>query len=292
MAASTFGERMSVFRKQLSELGYSEGKNIRFEARWADGNLDRLNDLAVELVKAKVDVLVTFGGTAPALAAKRATSTIPIVTAAGGTDPVKAGLVTSLAQPGGNITGLANSFTELRGKQMELLKEVVPNLSRVGVIWNPDTPAGRANMSETESEARVLGLRVRSLEVRSVNDLENAFESAKKDRAGAILLTTNPMFSTHIRRIASLTIKHRLPANHAQKEFVEAGGLMMYGPSGAEIYRRAAFYVDRILKGAKPADLPVERPTKFELVINLKTAKQIGLTIPQSVLYRADRVIR
>jgi putative ABC transport system substrate-binding protein len=292
MSASTFADRMKVFRQQLQDLGYSEGKNIAFEERWAEGNLNRLNDLAAELVSAKVDVLVTFGGTGPAMVAKKATSTIPIVMAAGGTDPVKAGLVASLARPGGNMTGLANSFTELRGKQMELLKETIPKLSRIAVIWNPDSPAGRTNMPETESEARALGLRMQSLEVRKVDDFKNAFKSAKKERAGAVLLTTNPMFSTHIAWIAGLTIKYRLPANHAQKEFVEAGGLMMYGPSGTEIYRRAAIYVDKILKGAKPGELPVERPAKFEFIINLKTAKQIGLTIPPNVLVRADRVIR
>ena len=292
MAASTFGERMSVFRKQLSELGYFEGKNIRFEGRWAEGNLDRLQDLAAELVSAKVDVLVTFGGTGPALVAKKATSTIPIVMAAGGTDPVKAGLVASLARPGGNMTGLANSFTDLRGKQMELLKETIPKLSHIGVVWNPDSPAGAANLQNTESEARVLGLRIQSLELRRVEDFENVFQLAKKQRIGAALLVTNPMFSTHIHRIAALMLKHRLPASHAQKEFVEAGGLMMYGPSGVEIYRRAAVYVDKILKGAKPSDLPIERPSKFELVVNLKTAKQIGLTIRPNVLARADRVIK
>ncbi|HEY7221231.1 MAG TPA: ABC transporter substrate-binding protein [Candidatus Binatia bacterium] len=292
MSASTFAARMTVFRQQFRDLGYVEGENIAFEERWAEGKLDRLNALAAELVKAKVDVLVTFGGTGPAMVAKKATSTIPIVMAAGGTDPVKAGLVASLARPGGNMTGLANSFTELRGKQMELLKETIPKLSRIGVIWNPDSPAGRANLPETEAEARARGLKMQSVEVRKADDFENALQSAKKERAGAVLITTNPMFSTYIARIAGLTIKHRLPANQAQKEFVEAGGLMMYGPSGAEIYRRAAIYVDKILKGAKPADLPVERPAKFELIFNLKTAKQIGVTIPPNVLARADKVIR
>jgi putative ABC transport system substrate-binding protein len=292
MSTTTFADRMKVFRQQLRNLGYSEGKNIVFEERWAEGNLDRLSELAAELVKAKVDVLVTFGGTAPAMVAKNATSTIPIVMAAGGTDPVKAGLVASLARPGGNMTGLANSFTELRGKQMELLKETIPKLFRIAVVWNPDSPAGSANVRETESEARALGLRIQSLEVRKVDHFENVFQSAKKEHAGAVLITTNPMFSTHIGRIAGLTIKHRLPAIQAQKEFVDAGGLMMYGPSGTEIYRRAAIYIDKILKGAKPGELPVERPSKFEFIINLKTAKQIGLTIPPNVLARADRVIR
>ena len=292
MSAPGFADRIQVFRQQLRELGYSEGKNIAFEERWADGKLDRLGELAADLVASRIDVMVTFGGSAPAFAAKKATTKIPIVMAAGGTDPASAGLVASLARPGGNMTGLANSFTELRGKQMELLKETIPKLFRIAVIWNPDSPAGTTNLRTTESEARALGLKLQSLEVRKVDDLENVFPSAKAERAGALLVTTNPMFSTHIVRIAGLTIRHRLPASQAQKEFVEAGGLMMYGPSGAEIYRRAAIYVDKILKGAKPAELPVERPTKFEFVINLKTAKQIGLTIPPNVLARADRVIK
>jgi ABC-type uncharacterized transport system substrate-binding protein len=212
--------------------------------------------------------------------------------AAGGSDPVKSGLVASLARPGGNITGLANSFTDLRGKQMELLKETIPKLSRIAVIWNPDSPAGAANLEETEPDARALRLRIQRLEVRKVDDFETVFQAAKKERAGAVLVTTNPLFSTHFERIAKLAIKHRLPAIQAQREFVEAGGLMMYGPSGVDIYRRAAIYVDKILKGAKPAELPVERPSKFQLIFNLKTAKQIGLTIPPNVLTRADKVIR
>ena len=292
MSASTFAERMEVFRRQLRELGYVEGKNIVFEERWAEGKLDRLGDLAAELVGRKVDVLVTFGGAGPATAAKKATSTIPIVMAAGGSDPVKAGLVASLARPGGNITGLANIFTELCGKQMELLKETIPKLSRVAIIWNPDSPAGAPQQKDTESDARALGLRFQSLEVRKAEDFENVFQAAKKERAGAVLVTANPLIFTHFGRIAELAAKNRLPTIHSQREFVEAGGLMMYGPNEADIYHRAAIYVDKILKGAKPGDLPVEQPTKFEFIINLKTAKQIGVTIPPNVLVRADRVIK
>ena len=292
MAAPAFGERMEVFRQQLRELGYVEGKNIAFEERWADGKADRLGPLAAELVGRKVDVLVTFGGSAPAQAAKKATSTIPIVMAAGGSDPASSGLVASLARPGGNITGMANIFTDLRGKQMEILKETIPKLLRVAVLWNPDSPSADAGLRYTESEAEKLGLKFQSLAVRKADDFEKLFQTAKKERAGAVLVTANPLMFTHFDRIAALAIKQRLPTIQSQKEFVDAGGLMMYGPNETDIYRRAAIYVDKILKGAKPAELPVERPTKFQLIFNLKTAKQIGVTIPPNVLARADRVIK
>jgi len=292
MSAPAFGERMEVFRQQLRELGYVEGKNIIFEQRWAEGKADRLGPLASELVARKVDVLVTFGGSAPAHAAKKATGTIPIVMAAGGSDPAASGLVASLARPSGNITGMANIFTDLRGKQMEILKETLPKLLRVAVLWNPDTPSADAGFQYTESEAQKLGLRFQSLAVRKADDFDKVFQTAKKARAGAVLVTANPLMFTHFDRIAALGAKHRLPTIQSQKEFVEAGGLMMYGPSETDIYRRAAIYVDKILKGAKPAELPVERPTKFQLIINLKTAKQIGVTIPPNVLARADRVIK
>ena len=292
MSAAGFADRIKVFRQQLRELGYAEGKNISFEERWADGKLERLGSLAGELVERKVDVIVTFGGSAPAHAAKKATTIIPIVMAAGGSDPTALGLVASFARPGANITGMANSFTELRGKQMEILKETIPKLLRVAILWNPDSPSADSGLRSTESEARALGLRFQSLEVRKPDRLEPAFQAAKKERAGAVLVTANPLFFAHLGQIAGLAIKNRLPAIHGQREFVEAGGLMMYGPSEAEIYRRAAIYVDKILKGAKPAELPVERPAKFQLIFNLKTAKQIGLVIPPNVLARAERVIR
>jgi putative ABC transport system substrate-binding protein len=254
--------------------------------------MDRLGELAIELVGRKVDVLVTFGGTAPVAAAKKATATVPIVMAAGGSDPVATGLVASLARPGGNVTGLSNSFTDLRGNQMELLKETIPKLSRVAVIWNPDSPTADSGFRFTESEARALGLKFQSLKVTKAGDFDNVFQAAKKERAGAMLVTANPLIFTHFGRIAELAAKNRLPTIHPQREFVEAGGFMMYGPSEAEIYRRAAIYVDKILKGAKPAELPVERPTKFQLIFNLQTAKRISLTIPPNVLARADKVIR
>jgi putative ABC transport system substrate-binding protein len=292
MSASGFADRLGVFREQLREMGYLEGKNIKFEERWAEGKLDRLGDLALELVALRVDVMVTLGGSAPAFAAKKATGTVPIVMAAGGSDPVAQGLVASFARPGANVTGMANSFTELRGKQMEILKETIPKLLRVAVLLNPESPSSDAGLRSTESDARALGLAVQRLEVRKADHFEQAFQAARKERAGAVLVTANPLIFTHFGHIAGLAITHRLPAIHSQREFVQAGGLMMYGPSEAEIYRRAAIYVDKILKGAKPAELPVERPAKFQLIFNLKTAKQIGLTIPPNVLARADRVIR
>jgi putative ABC transport system substrate-binding protein len=292
MSAVSFADRIQIFRQQLRELGYAEGKNIAFEERWADGKLDRLGNLAAELVARRVDVMVTFGGPPPAFAAKKATTVIPIVMATGGSDPATQGLVASFARPGANVTGMANSFTELRGKQVEILKETIPKLSRVAVLWNPDSPSSDAGLQSTESEVRALGLMIQGLEVRRADHFEQAFRAAKKERAGGVLVTANLLMFTHFGPIADLAIKHRLPTIHSQKEFADAGGLMMYGPSEADIYRRAAIYVDKILKGAKPGELPVERPAKFQLIINLKTAKQIGLTIPPNVLARADRVIR
>jgi len=292
MSAAAFAERMEVFREQLRDMGYVEGKNILFEQRWAEGKIERLGGFAAELVASKVDVLVTFGGLGPATAAKNATTTIPIVMAAGGSDPVKDGLVASLARPGGNITGLANIFTELRGKQMELLKEAVPKMTRLAIIYARANAVSAAAAQTSEIEAGTLGLKGQSFEVRKAEDFDKAFQDMKKARADAVLVTANPLMFTNFGRIAGLAIKHRLPAIHSQREFVEAGGLMMYGPSEAEIYRRAAIYVDKLLKGAKASELPVERPAKFQLIFNLKTAKQIGLTIPPNVLVRADRVIR
>jgi ABC-type uncharacterized transport system substrate-binding protein len=292
MSVSAFSDRLGDVLQGLHDLGYVEGKNIAFEYRWADGKLDRLPELAAELVRLKVDVLVTFGGVVPATVAKKATSTIPIVMATGGSDPVRSGLVASLARPGGNVTGLANLFTELSGKQMELLKEIVPKLSRLAIIWHPDTPTAKSQLKDRQAAAQSLGLKVQFLEVRVPNDIDDAFLAARKGQARAVLVAANPFIFTHLTRIAELALKHRLPVIHSQTDFAEAGGLLAYGPSDSEMYRRTAVYVDKILKGAKPADLPVEQPTKFELVINLKTAKQIGVTIPQSILYRADKVIK
>jgi putative tryptophan/tyrosine transport system substrate-binding protein len=276
-----------AFRQGLRELGYIEGKNIIIEPRFAEGKVERLRDLVAELIQIKVDIIVTPG--APQTrAAKEATSTIPIVMVNVG-NPVGAGLVTSLAKPGGNVTGLTTITTDLRGKRLELLKEAVPKLLRLAVLWNPDAPAGR---EETEIAAPLLGLKLQLLEVRGPQDLDGAFRAAVKERSQALVVPRNPVVFAERKRVADLAIKSRLPAIYDEKEFAEAGGLMSYGTNIVDLNRRAAVYVDKILKGTKPADLPVEQPTKFELVINLKTAKQIGLTIPPNVLARADKVIR
>ena len=252
--------------------------------------MDRLPALAIELVRLKVDVIVTsvMDDTLPA---KEATLSIPIVMAAG-TDPVLMGMVGSLARPGGNVTGLAGITPELAGKRLELLKEMVPNLSRVAVMWNPGSRGSTVNWQELQLPARSLGLELHSLETRNPSDLDRAFADAGGAHVGALAIMPDPLFAGNLRRIADLAIKSRLPAVFHLREFVDSGGLVAYGPDRADMFRRAATYVDKILKGAKPADLPIEQPTKFELVINLKTAKALGLTIPQSVLLRADEVIR
>jgi len=289
--ASSAEESLAPFRQRLHELGYVEGKNIVLEYRLGEGNPDRLPVLAAELVRLKVDVILIIGGTPPAMAAKGATATIPIVVA-GLSDPVATGLVSSLARPGGNITGITVMNEELAGKRLELLKETFPEVSRVAVLWNSTNPGAALNFKETQAVARRLGLQLQSLDVHSVNDLEGAFESATRSGAHALdVLRTGPLTS-QFRRIADFAVKNHLPSIHDRSDFVEAGGLMSYGANIADTSRRAAVYVDKILKGTKPADLPIERAMKFELVINLKTAKQIGLTIPQSVLYQADKVIK
>jgi len=278
-----------AFRQQLRELGYVEGQNIVIEYRWAEGRAERLPDLAAELVRLKVDVIVA-GGTPPPLAAKHATRTIPIVMAAAG-DPVGSGLVASLARPGGNVTGLSTFTPELAGKRLQLLKEVVPGVSRVAVLWNAANPYAVLNMRETEAAAQTLGVQVQSLEVRGPDDFENALPAAIRGRAGALIVVDDPLTFAYRMRIADFAARNRLPAMYGFREFAEAGGLTAFGANLADLYRRAATYVDKILKGAKPSDLPVEQPTKFELVINMKTAKALGLTIPQSLLLRADQVI-
>ncbi|HEY6198711.1 MAG TPA: ABC transporter substrate-binding protein, partial [Candidatus Binatia bacterium] len=267
-----------------------EGKNIAVEYRFAEGKNDRLPALAADLVRLKVDVIVTAVNT-DTLAARNATKTIPIVMASAG-DPVGFGLVDSLAHPGGNVTGLSQIAPELSGKRLELLKEIVPNLSRVAALWNPKGTTSPITWKESQSPAHELGLRLQSIEVVRPEDFNNAIEEAKKGRAGALAILPDPLFAGNLPRLAELASKNRLPSVFHLVEFVDAGGLLAYGPDRSDMYRRAATYVDKILKGAKPADLPVEQPTKFELVINLKAAKQIGLTIPPNVLARADRVIK
>ncbi|MBI4587724.1 MAG: ABC transporter substrate-binding protein [Candidatus Rokubacteria bacterium] len=282
---------LEAFLQGLRDLGYVEGRNVALEYRWAEGKLDPLSDLAAELVRLKVDVIVTH--TAPAIqAAKKATSTVPIVMAAVG-DPVVTGLVASLARPGGNITGLSLLAPELAGKRLELLKETLPKLSRVAVLWNSASPAMVHTFRQALVAAETLGVKFQSLEVQGdPTDFERAFSAITRERPDGLFVTLDPFTSRHRGRIAELAAKHRVPAMYELREFVDAGGLMAYGPSSRDLWRRAATYVDKILKGAKPADLPVEQPTKFELVVNLKTAKALGLTIPQSVLIRADHVIQ
>jgi putative tryptophan/tyrosine transport system substrate-binding protein len=287
---STNAARIDAFREGLRELGYVEGKNVVIEWRWAEGKFDRLPDLAAELVRLKVDVIVTNG---PVLTrpAKEATSTIPIVMGFDN-DPVGNGFVASLARPGRNITGLSNQAPEISGKQLELLKEIVPSLSRVAVFGNLNEPANPQSLREVELAAGAFRMKLQYLDVPSPKDVESAFRAASKARADAVLMLGNGILNPHRAQIADLAVRSRLPAIYNSVEWVEAGGLTSYGASIPHLLRRAATYVDKILKGAKPAELPVEQPTKFELVINLKAAKQIGLTIPPNVLARADKVIR
>ncbi len=282
--------RIEAFRQGLRELEYVEGKNIVIEWRFAEGKADRLPALAAELVRLKVDIIITAGPqvTRPA---KEATSTIPIVMAQD-TDPVGNGFVASLARPGGNITGLATLSPELSGKQLELLKEAVPSLSRVAVLGNSTRPGNTQALKEIELAAGAFGVKVQYLDVLSPKDIETAFRAAGKGRADAVLILGNPVATSQRKQITDLAAKNRLPAIYDRPEFVEDGGLMTYGVSQNDLFRRAATYVDKILKGTKPNDLPVEQAKKLDFIINLKAAKQIGLTIPPNVLARADKVIR
>jgi putative ABC transport system substrate-binding protein len=280
-----------LFLQRLHELGYVEGKNIAFEFRSADNKLDRLPALAGELVRLNVDVLVTTA-TPATIAAKNATKTIPIIFLQLAVDPVTAGLVDSLARPGGNITGLTNIAAELAGKRLELLKETVPKLSRVAVLWEPKNGGSEQAWKESQLPARALGLQLHSTEVSSAEQFENAFKDAIKARSAALAVTPMVLASSNQRQIVALAVKTRLPAIYYRKEFVESGGLMSYGADQAELYRRVAVFIDKILKGTKPTEIPVERPMMFEFVVNLNAAKQIGLTIPPNVLVRAQKVIR
>jgi putative tryptophan/tyrosine transport system substrate-binding protein len=280
-----------TFRQELRELGYVEGKNIVIEHRRAE-KTDQLPSLAAELVRLKADVIFASGGSQSALAAKRATTTIPIVMS-NVDDPVAFGLVASLARPGGNITGLsATPGLGLEGKRLELLKESFPKLSRVAALLDPNHPFALRFKTEYEAAAQPMGIRMQSLEMQEPTGLEQAFLVAKRERAEVLITINSPLVTSQIKRIVDLAAKSRLPTMHQERRWVEAGGLMSYGTDYAGLYRRAAIYVDKILKGTQPADLPVEQPTKFEFIINLKTAKQIGLTIPQWTLTKADKVIR
>ena len=284
--------RAEAIRLALREFGYIEGQNIAIEYRYGEGNRDRYPELAAELVRLKVDIIVAAGGTVQA--AKNATKTIPIVmTGAGLLDPVAAGLVESLARPGGNVTGITNLARELGGKRLELFKEAVPKVARVAVLYETASPSSVLEVKEVlPVAARALGLTVRYWEVRAADDFERVFATLNKERPDGLYVLSGPLMNANQKRIVGFALKSRLPSMYSGRSGVDAGGLMSYGADEADSYRRVAYYVDRILKGAKPADLPVEQPTKFELVINLKTAKQIGLTIPPEVLARANRLIK
>jgi putative tryptophan/tyrosine transport system substrate-binding protein len=291
---ATDSARVEGIRLALRELGYIEGQNIAMEYRFAEGRSDRESGLAAELVRLKVDIIVVSTGDVTIWAAKNATKTIPIVMMGLGSDPVRAGHVESLARPGGNVTGLTMLNRELGGKRLELLKEAVPKLSRVAVLYDPANPPSLHEVKELlPADARSLKLTIQPWEIRAVDDFDKVFAALNKQRPdGLYAFGAGPVMRPNQKRIVGFALKSGLPSMYGDKQFVEAGGLMSYGADFADSYRRVAYFVDKILKGAKPADLPIEQPTKFEFVINLKTAKQIGLTIPQSVLFRATKVIK
>jgi putative ABC transport system substrate-binding protein len=280
---------LEAFKQGLRERGYTEGKNIAFEYRYAEGREDRLPVLAAELVHLKVDVIVVTADVS-AQAAQQATKTIPIVVTTG--DPVAWGLADSLAKPGGNVTGLSVLLADLSGKRVEILRETFPKLARLATLWNPAERVATPVFKETSAAAQALSLQLHSFEVQTLQDIERAFSEIPKLRSSALLVLLSPLVTLHSQRIVEMALKQQLPGMYPTRQFAEEGGLMAYGPLIGDLYRRAATYVDKILKGSKPADLPVEQPMKFELVINLKTAKQIGVTIPPNVLARADRVMR
>ena len=279
------------FRQGLRELGYTEGQNIAVEWRFVDGKAERYHDFAAELVRLKVDAIVTASGDEPIIAAMNVTKTIPIIILTG-SDPVARGFVASLARPGGNVTGLSYMSHELSGKRLELLKEVVPKLLRVAALGDRDHQNYNVQMKEVEVAAQAMGLQIQPVQLRAADDLENAFSVMARDRAGAVFVLSNPAIGFFRGKVVEFATKGRLPGIYATPAWVTAGGLMSYAPAVADQHRRAAVYVDKILKGTKPADLPIERPIKFELIINLKTAKQIGLTVPPNVLARATKIIR
>jgi putative ABC transport system substrate-binding protein len=280
---------LEALKKGLSELGYNEGKNIILAYRYAEGRNDRLQELAKEFVRDKVDVIVTTS-TISAQAARQATKTTPIVLTSG--NPLQPGLADSLANPGGNVTGLTVLPSDLSGKRVELLKETVPKARRVATLWSSGDVLSTIGFKHTQDAAKAFAMQLHSFELRNVDDIDKAFAETPKNRVEAVLVVISPFVTLHSKRIVDLALKHRLPGMYPTRQFVEESGLMAYGPLISDLYYRAATYIDKILKGAKPADLPIEQPTKFELVINLKTAKQIGLTIPPNVLARADKVIR
>ena len=289
-AATTATPYVEAFRRGLKDLGYTEGRNIAIEHSWADLRSDHFADLAADLVRAKVDIIFTWGSTATA-AAKQATSTVPIVFVGVG-DPVGPKFVASLSRPGGNSTGQSNLSRELSQKHLELLKEIVPRVERVAALRNPDNPVSALQLREIEDAARSFSVQLQVVELSDPAKLEGAFLAMKRERATAVIVLADPVFLSHRKRIADLAVNSRLPTVFNVGQYTESGGLIVYGPSLTDMFRRAAIYIDKILKGAKPGDLPIEQPSKFELVINLKTAKQIALTIPPNVLARAETVIR
>ena len=283
--------RTEAFRQGLHELKYVEGQNIVIEYRFAEGKIDRFPDLAAELARLKVDIIIAAGGNGITRAAQQTTNTIPIVMT-NVLDPVGSGFIASLARPGGNITGLTAISSDLAGKRLELIKEALPKASRIAVLLDPGDASKVVELKEVQAAAHSLGIKLQSIEVRSPADFENAFKAGVRKQAGALLVLQSAVTNTHRKPIAELATKNRWPTMWGESGLLDAGGLMSYGPNYADLFRRAATYVDKILKGAKPADLPIEQPTKFEFIVNLKAAKQIGLTIPPNVLARADKVIR
>ena len=281
--------RFEAFRQGLRERGYVEGQNVAIESRWAEGKYDRYPTLAADLVRLKVDVIVTVGGAATR-AVQQATRTIPIVMSVV-IDPVGSGFVPSLAHPGGNVTGLSMMAADLVGKQLAVLQEVTPKVVRVALLWNPANPGSLPQLRAAEAVARALRVRLQTLEARVPREIDSAFAAMTREQAGALVVLVDAIFTNQVGQIAELAAKSRLPSIYGQREYTEAGGLMVYSSDPLDLETRAATFVDKILKGAKPADLPIEQPTKFELVINLKTAKALGLTLPSSVLRRADQVI-
>src|SRR5262245_52099373 len=284
--------RTETIRLALRELGYIEGQNIASEYRYAEGKRGRQPEFAAELVRLKVDIIVVTGGPPAIQAAKNATKTIPVVMMGSGIDPVEAGYVESLARPGGNITGITNLNTELGGKRLELFKEAIPKLARVAVLYDPANTANVLQLKEVQAPAGALGLTLGSWEVRGADDFDGVFAAMGKQRQDGLYVLGGPLTYANQKRTVGFALKSRLPSIYTRKEAIDAGGLMSYGADQADSYQRVAYFVGRILKGAKPGDLPVEQPTKFELVINVKTANQIGVNIPQSLLYRADKVIK
>jgi putative ABC transport system substrate-binding protein len=289
-ASSTAQPQVNAFRQKLRDLGYVEGRNVIIEYRWAEGKYERLPALATELTRLNVDLIVSGGGTPAALAAKAATKTIPVIFFAG--DPVVSGIVASLSRPGGNLTGVGALTAELDPKLLEILKEAVPMATRVAILWNPDNPTGVPQRNRMALAAQALGVQVRMLDARFPGEIDNAFGVMARERPDALLVLADPMLFNERKRIVDLAARARLPAVSGFRLFAEAGGLISYGANLIEAYRQLAIYADKILKGAKPGDLPVEEPTKYELVINVKTAKALGLIIPQSLVLRADGMIQ